>query len=75
MESILIKDTTAEQRRKIVMDAINQWSDSGCDIGDSGIDYEKYINGEKELAQLNAEYQANYIVAYPDEPQKNSCSM
>ncbi|MCQ2587698.1 MAG: hypothetical protein MJ174_06240 [Treponema sp.] len=75
MESILIKDTTPEQRRKIVMDSINQWSDSGCDIGDSGIDYEKYINGEKELAQLNAEYQANYIVAYPEEQPKNSCSM
>lgn len=75
MSSILIKDTTPEQRRKIVMDALNEWSDSGCDMADAGIDYELYINGEKELAQLNAEYNPNIIVAFPEDSQKPSCSM
>ena len=79
-KSILIKDTTPEERRKIVEEALNAWSDSSCDMDDSPINYDDYINGKKELRQLNDEYRANYIQAAllnRDESTQNksSCSM
>jgi hypothetical protein len=67
MESILIKDTTREQRERIVHDSLG-YSEIGCEFEDTGIDYDEYIDGRKELAQLSAEYKANYIKACPDDP-------
>ena len=57
IKSILIKDTTREERIRIIQDFCN-----GCDnLGGGSVDtfYEPYINGEKELRQLNEEYRSN----------------
>ena len=72
IKSILIKDTTKEERIRIVQEGLNQCGGAchfcnGCDnlgggLVDSGaVDafYEPYINGEKELRELNEEYRSN----------------
>ena len=70
MRSILIRDTTREERELIVRRAL--WGDcgsecefcSGCDNAGGGrIDefYQPYIDGEKEIAELNAAYRASFV--------------
>jgi hypothetical protein len=70
MKSILIKDTTREEREKIVREALygNCASEcefcSGCDIRGGGkVDsiYQPYIDGTKEIAEINNEYKAKYV--------------
>ena len=70
MKSILIKDTTREEREKIVHQAL--YGDcgsecefcSGCDnIGGGRSDsiYQPYIDGLKEISEINAEYSAPFV--------------
>ncbi len=70
MRSILIKDTTREEREQIVRQAL--WGVcgsecefcSGCDnVGGGRIEsiYQPYIDGEKEINQINAEYRAPFV--------------
>jgi len=75
-KSILIKDTTKEERAKIVEESLSCGDDcsSCCACGGLEIDYQQYIDGKKELQQLNAEYQANYMQGgYRDMEDKQSC--
>ena len=53
IKSILIKDTTREERIRIIQEGLNQCG------GSVDTFYEPYINGEKELRQLNEEYRSN----------------
>ena len=57
MTSILIKDTTREERQQIVDDAIGNISAS-CDGCAEGIIemYQAYIDGEMELREVNAAF-------------------
>ena len=58
MKSLLIKDTTREERIQIVQQGLSQCGGvcdfcNGCDnLGGGSVDsfYEPYINGEKELS-------------------------
>lgn len=58
MKSNLIKDTTKEERIAL----IKQWIPADEELEDCDIDlwdmYREYINGEKEIAEINAEFQA-----------------
>ena len=64
MQSLLIKDTTRAQREEIVRRALNQCGGAcdfcnGCDnLGGGRVEtiYQPYIDGEVELADLNAAY-------------------
>ena len=64
MQSILIRDTTRAQREQIVRQGLAACGSScegcnGCDnLGGGRVDtfYQPYIDGEKELWELNAEY-------------------
>ncbi|MCD8010203.1 MAG: hypothetical protein LUF34_05335 [Lachnospiraceae bacterium] len=66
MKSILIKDTTREEREQIIRQSLDC---GGCDFcsscwlgGGSPYDmYQDYIDGKKEIAQINAEYRARYV--------------
>ncbi len=68
IKSILIKDTTREERIRIIQEGLNQCGGAcdfcnGCDnLGGGSVDtfYEPYINGEKELRQLNEEYRRQH---------------
>ncbi len=69
MKSILIKDTTREERIQIVNQALNVCGTecefcNGCDNlggGRTETFYQPYIDGEKEIAQLNAEYNHGFV--------------
>ena len=62
MQSLLIKDTTRAQREEIVRRALSVCGSpcdgcSGCgNLGGGRVDeiYRPYIDGEKELAEINA---------------------
>ena len=61
VKSLLIKDTTREQRIRIVAESLGIIG-IGCEDADENmIDefYEPYINGEKELKQLNEEFRVS----------------
>lgn len=73
MQSILIKDTTREQREEIVRNALGDAYDVGCGYEDTGIDYQQYIDGIKELRQLNEEARPGFVVAHPEEKENSSC--
>ena len=56
MKSVLIKDTTKSERIAI----IKEWIPVDDGLEDCEIDmwemYREYINGEKEIAQINEEF-------------------
>lgn len=74
MQSILIKDTTREQREQIVRDSLGDEYDVGCGYESTGIDYQLYIDGKKELRELNEEARCGFEVAHPEERSKE-CGM
>lgn len=61
MKSTLIKDTTKEERIAL----IKEWIPVDDGLEDCQIDlwdmYRDYIDGKKEIAEINAEFQANYV--------------
>ena len=69
MKSILIKDTTREERERIVAQSLNACGSdcNGCNncgnLGGGIADdiYRPYIDGEKEIAEINAEYRAGLV--------------
>ena len=64
MQSILIKDTTREERIRIVNQSLQVCGQTcefcnGCDnLGGGLVDsyFQPYIDGEKEISELNAAY-------------------
>ena len=70
MKSILIKDTTREEREKIVHEALYGWCGTDCEFC-SGCDnrgggrveeiYQPYIDGEMEISEINARYRAPVV--------------
>ncbi len=60
--SILIKDTTKEERERIVAESIGNIS-GGCDGCAPGIIemYPPYIDGEMELKAVNMQFRASYV--------------
>ncbi len=62
MKSTLIKDTTKEERIAL----IKEWVPVDDGLEDCEIDlwemYRDYIDGKKEIAEINAEFQSDYYV-------------
>ncbi len=58
----LIAETTREEREKIVRDSLGNISANcdGCMAGLADM-YQDYIDGKKELKQINMEFHAGYI--------------
>ena len=60
MKSTLIKDTTKAERIAL----IKEWVPADDGLNDCEIDlwemYRDYIDGKKEIAQINAEFQAEF---------------
>ena len=74
MASYLIKDTTREERERIVADALGNM-DAYCDgcfarLADM---YEEYIEGRMELKEVNAAFQARYVKADLGPERGGSC--
>ena len=62
MKSILIADTTREERERIVAESIGN-IEGACDGCSPGLlkMYEDYIEGKKELRQINMEFNRRYV--------------
>lgn len=74
MKSTLIKDTTKSERIQL----IKEWEESeGCET--SGMDlmtyFKDYIDGIKEIPEVNAAFNASYISEIPDDYSGISCGM
>ena len=71
--SLLIKDTTKEERERIVADSIGNTYGScdGCAVGMIEM-YQDYIDGKRELKEINMAFRIGYISGY-DGPEKSGC--
>ena len=71
--SILIKDTTKEEREAIVAESLGNIN-GGCDGCASGlIDmYQAYIDGKKELREINMEFRRGFVSG-EEVPTKSNC--
>ena len=69
----LISETTKEEREKIVSDSLGH-IEAHCDGCMSGLAemYQDYIDGKKELRDINMEFNARYIKG-DDMPGRESC--
>ena len=74
MKSILIKDTTKEEREQIVAESIGNINGScdGCQTGLIEM-YQAYIDGKKEIREINMEFRAHFESG-TEGPEKTSCS-
>ena len=72
MRSLLIKDTTREGREAIVADSIGDISGScdGCIAGLADM-YQDYIDGKRELKEINMSFRTGYISGV-EEPEKTN---
>ena len=62
MKSLLIADTTREEREQIVAESIGNIDGAcdGCSPGLIGM-YQDYIEGRRELREINMEFNARYM--------------
>ena len=70
----LISETTKEERENIVADSLGN-IDANCDGCMAGLAdmYQDYIDGKKELRQINMEFNARYI-RDDDRADRGGCS-
>ena len=59
MKSLLIKDTTVDERMAIVKESLN-FGDGECEGVDMDDMYDDYIFGRKELAEIHMEFSQRY---------------
>ena len=73
MASFLIKDTTKEERERIVADSLGNiyGSCDGCAAGLADM-YQDYIDGKRELKEINMAFRANYVSG-AEGPERGSC--
>ncbi len=70
----LISETTKEEREKIVAESLGN-IEANCDGCMSGLAemYQDYIDGKKELRDINMEFNARYVKA-DDMPVRGRCN-
>ena len=70
----LISETTKEEREQIVAESLGniEASCDGCSAGLAEM-YQDYIDGKKELRDINMEFNARYIKG-EDMPSREGCS-
>lgn len=73
MKSLLIADTTREERERIVADSIGNISGlcDGCSPGIIEM-YQDYIDGKTELREINAAFNARYVSGRQG-PERGEC--
>ena len=69
----VICDTTKEEREKLVAEALGniEATCDGCMPGLADM-YQDYIDGKKELREINMEFQARYVKG-DDMPGRDGC--
>ena len=73
MKSLMIADTTREERERIVAESIGN-IDGACDGCSPGLIkmYRDYIEGRKELREINMEFNARYTSGATG-PERGGC--
>ncbi len=73
MKSLLIKDTTRAEREQLVAESLGNISATcdGCAAGLAEM-YQPYIDGEKELREINMEFRARYVTG-GELPERSRC--
>ena len=73
--SILIKDTTREDRERIVAESIGNINGScdGCSAGLADM-YQDYIEGKREIRDINMEFRAHYESG-EEAPARSGCGL
>lgn len=76
MKSLLIKDTTTEERIAIVKNALN-FGGADCEGIDMDDMYDDYIFGRRELADINREFSQQHAgaVRAEDRERRSGCAM
>ena len=76
MAGYLIKETTCEERKQIVEEALGNLSAScdGCMAGLADM-YQDYIDGKKEIRDINMEFNARYERGDMDREERRSWPM
>ncbi|MBE5845873.1 MAG: purine biosynthesis protein PurH [Butyrivibrio sp.] len=72
--SVLIKDTTKEERERIVAEALGNMN-GGCDGCSQGLAdsmYQDYIDGKKELREINMEFRKGFTME-DNRPERSGC--
>lgn len=75
MKSLKIADTTREEREQIVAESVGNLAGlcDGCSPGILEM-YQDYIDGKKELREVNAAFRANYMSGAQG-PDRAGCGM
>ena len=73
MKSLLIADTTREEREQIVADSLGNINGQcdGCAAGLADM-YQDYIDGKRELREINMSFRSNYVSG-DEGPQRSEC--
>lgn len=73
---ILISETTKQEREKIVADSLGN-IDGACDGCAAGLAdmYQDYIEGRKELREINMEFRASYVSGDIDKEERQGCNL
>lgn len=74
MAGYLIKDTTRKERQKIVEESLGNIS-ANCDGCMAGLAemYQDYIEGKKEIREINMEFNARYVRGNMDKADTRGC--
>ncbi len=72
----LISETTKEEREKIVAESLGN-TEATCDGCMRGLAdmYQDYIDGKKELKDINMEFNARYVKGDDDNRGGSSCAL
>lgn len=76
MSGYLIEDTTKEERQQIVAESLGN-IEANCDGCMAGLAemYQDYIDGKKEIREINMEFNARYVKGDMDKDNSRSCMM
>ena len=76
MPGYLIKDTTREERKKIVEESLGNTS-ANCDGCMAGLEemYQDYIDGKKEIREINMEFNARYVRGDMEKEERRRCPL
>ena len=76
MPGYLIKDTTKEERQRIVDESLGIIS-GNCDGCMAGLAerYQQYIDGKKEIQDINMEFSSGYVRGSSEKEYTGGCPM
>ena len=73
-EAYLIRNTTPEERERIVLEALSGGDDCDKAVTDADIAlYQPYIDGRLELNECTRAYRTGYVLGAMEQPKDSGC--